>query len=150
MTTKKQCRSCWKSTSYNTCFGTCGSSTESFLQQKHTSELIDFLKQLLNVIFYLLDLPWVRALALEKEYHGDFVSQIISCLGKSDKSCCPSRSPTDCLGVTANHWWQPKKTELTSSNNISVCKSELQLHTTDQLGRWKFSTFVNFNNLFFF
>lgn len=126
----------------------CGSSIESFLWQKHTSELIDFLKQLLNIIFYLLDLPWVRALALEKEYH--FVSQIISCLGKSYKSCCPSRCSTDCLGTAANHWWQPKRTELTSSNNISVCKSEVLPHTTDQLGRWKFFTFLNLNNLFFF
>lgn len=47
------------------------------LINKDTSELIDFLKQLLNIIFYLLDLPWVRALALEKKYHVDFVTQDI-------------------------------------------------------------------------
>lgn len=36
------------------------------MKKVHTSKLINFLEKLLNVIFDLLDLPGVRALALGK------------------------------------------------------------------------------------
>lgn len=60
---------------------------KAILRKKDTSELIDFLKQLLNVIFHLLDLPGVCALALEKKYHINFCKSIISYLGKSASNC---------------------------------------------------------------